>query len=289
MRLVNVVGHRMRYRDRMGRHAWAAALLSLAGCMPNAAGGPGEPQQLVDRATLAAQAMLNDVDGTDAQAVLKRARAVMVCPQVLRAGFLIGGQGGSCVLVARDGAGSWSSPAFYGMGGGSLGFQAGLQDAEVMLFIMNDRGLTAVIDSQFKLGADASATFVDLGGGVEGATTAALRADIVGFTRARGLFAGISLGGTVMSSKSGWNQSYYGRPVAPQQIVIGMEASNPAADPLRQVLARYGSQGQGSAAPPALPPPVRARGPGPGAMPSAPPPTIRQQSLPAPPAQPRGY
>lgn len=233
-----------------------------------------EQQQVVDRATLAAQEMVNDRDGKDAQGVLKRARAVMICPQIFRAGFLLGGQGGTCVLVARDGGGSWSSPAFYGLGGGSIGFQAGIQDAQVMFFIMNDKGLTAVMDSQFKLGADASATFVDMGGGVEGATTAALRADIVGFTRARGLFAGISLGGSLMSVKSDWNQAYYGQPLAAQQIVVQMQASNPAADSLREVLMRYGSQAE-AAARPALPAPVP--------LSPAPSGTVQRQSLPPPP------
>jgi len=230
-------------------------LLAVLALWPVAVRAQSEQQELVDRATLAAQDMLNDRNGKDAQYVLKQARAAMICPQIFRAGFLLGGQGGSCVLVARDGAGSWSAPAFYGMAGASLGFQAGVQDAEVMLLIMSDRGLSAVMDNQFKLGADATATFVDLGGGVEGATTAALRADIVGFTRARGLFAGISLSGSLMSSKSDWNQAYYGRPTAAQQVVITMEATNPAADPLRQVLTRYGQQAE-SAAPPAMPAPV---------------------------------
>lgn len=264
----------------------AALAAPMLACPVLANAEAQQQQQVVDRATLAAQELLNDHDGTDAQGVLKRARAVMICPQIFRAGFLIGGQGGSCVLSARDGAGSWSSPAFYGLGGGSIGFQAGIQDAQVMFLIMSDRGLTAVLDNQFKLGADASATFVDLGGGIEGATTTALRADIVGFTRARGLFAGISLGGSVMSTKSEWNQAYYGRAVGVQQIVITMDASNPAADPLRAVLARYGAQ-MAPPAPPALPPPVPFSGPGynpnrPVALaPSARAP-IQQQSLPPP-------
>lgn len=234
-------------------------LAALLATLPLAAVAPAQAQSdqqaIVDRSTLAAQEMLNNRDGTDAQSVLKRARAVMICPQIFRAGFLLGGQGGSCVLVARDGAGSWSSPAFYGMAGGSIGFQAGVQDAQVMLFIMNDKGLTAVMDSQFKLGADASATFIDLGGGIEGATTSALRADIVGFTRARGLFAGIALGGSLMSTKSDYNQAYYGKPFAAQQIVVGMEANNPAADSLREILSRFGAQ-VAPTPPPALPPPV---------------------------------
>ncbi len=245
-------------------------LLAVLALLPITAHAQSEQQELVDRATLAAQNMLNDRDGKDAQYVLKRARAVMICPQIFRAGFLLGGQGGSCVLVARDGAGSWSAPAFYGMGGGSIGFQAGVQDAEVMLLIMSDKGLSAVMDNQFKLGADATVTFVDLGGGIEGATTAALRADIVGFTRARGLYAGVSISGSLLSSKSEWNQAYYGRPMAAQQIVISMEATNPAADPLRQVLIRYGQQ-TGSSAAPALPAPMPLQ-PGPRSAPIQQPP-----------------
>ena len=256
-------------------------LLLVLMVAPFAANAQSEQQALVDRATLAAQDMLNERDGKDAQYVLKRARATMICPQVFRAGFLLGGQGGNCVLVARDGAGSWSAPAFYGMGGGSIGFQAGVQDAEVMLLIMSDKGLSAVMDNQFKLGADATATFVDLGGGIEGATTAALRADIVGFTRARGLYAGISISGSLLSSKSEWNQAYYGRPTAAQQIVITMEATNPAADPLRQVLIRFGQQSEPAAAP-ALPAPVPLQS---GPIPLQPgprPAPIQQQPLAAP-------
>ena len=127
----------------------------LVALLPIAANAQTEQQQLVDRAALASQELLNDRDGTDAQFVLRRARAVMICPQIFRAGFLFGGQGGTCVLSARDAAGSWSGPAFYALGGASFGFQAGIQDAEAMFFIMNDRALRAVMDSQLKLGADA--------------------------------------------------------------------------------------------------------------------------------------
>ena len=230
------------------RLALAAACLALAS---HAAFAQSEEQELVDRATLAAQDMLNDHDGRDAQGVLRSARAVMICPQVFRAGFLFGGSGGGCVLVARDGGGSWSSPAFYTIGSGSFGFQAGIQDSQVMMMILTDRGLRAVMDDQFKLGADAGATFVEWGGGIEGATTAAVGADIVGFTRSRGLFAGISISGSVLSTRSGWNRAYYGREEAAQQIVISMDANNPGATPLREVLSRFGSSV--TAAPGAVP------------------------------------
>ena len=225
----------------MTRVRFALAIAACLAALPRLAHAQAPQQELVDRATLAAQDMLNDHDGTDAQRVLRQARAAMICPRVFRAGFLFGGQGGGCVLVARDGSGSWSSPAFYGMGSGSFGFQAGLQDSEVMMMIMTERGLRAIMDDQFKLGADAGATFVEWGGGIEGATTAAVGADIVGFTRSRGLYAGISISGSVLSTRSDWNRAYYGREEAAQQIVISMDANNPGAAPLREVLGRFGS------------------------------------------------
>ena len=275
----------------MIRTMLAAAFALALASPPLAARAQSDQQQLVDRATLASLEMLNDQDGKDAQYILRRSRAVMICPRVFRAGFLLGGQGGDCVLVARDGAGSWSSPAFFGMGAGSIGFQVGIQDAELMLMILTEKALNGILESSFKLGADAGATFISWGGGVEGGTTAALRADIVGFTRARGLYAGVSLSGSILGSRVEWNQAYYGRPLAARQIVIGMEASNPAADPLRQVLMRYGTEA--AVAAPALPPPVPQGGAAPGNsgfQPYAPPASrapIRQQSLPTPPQPPR--
>jgi lipid-binding SYLF domain-containing protein len=208
------------------------AFVAALAVTPRLAHAQAQQQALVDRSTLAAQEMLNNETGTEAQGVLRRARAVMICPQVFRAGFLFGGQGGDCVLVARDGSGSWSSPAFYGLGSGSIGFQAGIQDSEIMMMIMDD---------QFKIGADAGGVVVKWGGGVEGATTAAVGADIVGFSRSRGLFAGISLSGSVLATKSAWNRDYYGKEEAAQQIVISMDANNPGASPLREVLGKFGT------------------------------------------------
>ena len=212
---------------------------------------PQGQQELVDRATLAAEEVLDDREGHDARALLPQARAVMICPRIFHAGFIFGGEGGGCVLLARGGQGSWSSPAFYSMGGGSFGLQAGIQDAEVMMMILTDNGLRSVMDSQFRLGGTASVALVTIGGGVEGATTTNLNADIVAFERTRGLFAGVSIQGSVMSSDSGGDQAYYGQPVGPVDIVMAMRVNNPAADPLRAVLMRGGAL-----PPPSLPPPV---------------------------------
>jgi lipid-binding SYLF domain-containing protein len=270
----------------MRRFILAAALsattcLPLACLHPAAADTPQGQQELVDRAALAVQDVLSDEQGGAARQLLPRARAVMICPRVFKAGFLFGGEGGGCVLLARGGQGTWSSPAFYSVGGGSFGFQAGIQDAEVMMIIRTEQGLRAVMDSQFRIGADASVALVTLGGGVEGATALALNADIVAFARTRGLFAGVSIQGSVMNADTVGDQLYYGSPVGTVDIVMAMRANNPAADPLRAALMRYGNP-QPSAAPQAYyPPPPPADAPQ-GYAAAPPPGAVEQQALPPP-------
>ena len=169
----------------------------LVALLPLAARAQTEPQTLVDRATLAVQEMLSGDDGAQARGMMQRARGVLICPRVFKAGFFLGGEGGDCVLVGRSGGvpqastspqlvvplagGTWSGPAFYGMGGGSFGFQIGIQDSEVIFIVLTDNGLQALMNSQFKFGGDASVAFATVGGGVKGDTTTALRADIVAF------------------------------------------------------------------------------------------------------------
>lgn len=213
--------------------AFALLALPLA-----AAHAQTEQQTLVDRATLTVQEMLGSKDATDSRSLLRRSKGVMVCPQIFKAGFIFGGQGGSCVMSGRTPTG-WTSPAFYGIGAGSVGLQIGIQDAQVIFIVLTDKGLQALLDSQFKLGADASVAFATLGVGIQGSTTAALNADIVAFSQTRGLFAGLSIDGSIISTKSDWNQAYYGKPIAAQQLVISNEGQNPGADPLREVLARF--------------------------------------------------
>lgn len=246
----------------------AAAAAGLAGCAGPPA--PSAPQALVDRAALTVQELLvEENDRLDAASALARARGVIVCPRSFRAAFFGGGEGGGCVLLARDGAGSWSSPAFYAMGSASFGLQAGIRDSQTILLLMSDRALEAVLRNPIKLGADASLAFATLGGGVEGATTTNLGADILAFSRARGLFAGLAVDGTVLRPQPDWNAAYYGRELTPRAIVVEMAAHNPGADPLRAALLRYGGR---AAAAGAAPPAEAAR--------SA---AVARQALPAPP------
>ncbi len=217
--------------------AGVMAVLALAAAPARA---QTEQQTLVDRATLTVQEMFSDQVNPEGRRILKNAKGIMICPRVFKAGFILGGQAGSCVLVGRQG--EWSNPAFYGFGSGSIGFQIGVQDAQIAFIVLTDKGLTALMDSQFKVGADASVAVATYGAGVSGATTAALRADIVAFAQARGLFAGIALDGSLISQRTEWNQAYYGQYLSPQQIVLNRQGNNPGADPLREVLGQLSGQ-----------------------------------------------
>jgi len=220
----------------LGLAALMLAPLALAGCQQ----GSGGEQTLVDRAALTVQEIMTQKVSQDPQYMLRRAKGVMICPRVFKAGFFVGGEGGSCVMLARSGNGTWSYPTFYDLGSGSFGFQFGVQDSQLLLMIMTNRGLNAVMDSQVRLGANVSVAVASVGAGVQGSTTAAAGADIIAFAEARGLFGGVSLEGGVMSARIDENQGYYGQPLAARQIVLQMQGANPGADPLREVLTRYG-------------------------------------------------
>lgn len=198
------------------------------------------PQHLVDSATLSIESMMSGTEGTQAQEFLRRAKAVVICPNIFRAGFIIGGEGGGCIMTARGTDGSWSNPAFYTLGSGSFGFQAGIQNAQVMMMVMTNGGLNALLNSQFKFGADAGLTVATLGAGVNGSMSTALDADIISFSKTQGLYGGISLQGSILSNDAAGEQSYYGSALDARQIVVDMQGSNQGATPLRQTLARYG-------------------------------------------------
>ncbi|WP_026439002.1 lipid-binding SYLF domain-containing protein [Acidocella facilis] len=198
------------------------------------------PQHLVDSSTLALEDMMGGAQGSQAQEFLRKAKAVVVCPNVFKAGFFFGGEGGGCVMSARTADGGWSNPAIYSMGAGSFGLQIGVQNAEVMMIIMTTGGLNALLNSQFKIGADAGLSVATLGAGVNGAMSTATNADIISFSKSQGLYGGVSLSGTVLSNNAGAEQQYYGQQLDARQIVVDGQGNNPGANPLRQTLQRYG-------------------------------------------------
>jgi len=216
-----------------------AVTLLAAPFFSAAAAQADSPQHLVDSATLALEDMMAGQDNS-AQQFLQKARAVVLCPSIFRGAFFFGGEGGGCVMVARAAGGAWSYPAFYTLGSASFGLQIGVQNAEVLMLIMTTNGLNAMLNSQFKFGADAGLTVATLGAGVNGSMSAGTSADILTLSKTQGLYGGISLAGSIIGYDSGTAQSYYGTPVGARETVMDMTVSNPGANPLRAMLAKYG-------------------------------------------------
>src|SRR5712691_8158935 len=177
---------------------------------------------------------------------VKDAKGILIIPQLLKAAFFVGGSGGSGVLLARDEkTGDWSDPAFYTLGSGSFGLQFGAEASEVVLLAMTQGGVKAMLDSSFKLGADASIAVGPVGGRVEGAT-ANLSADILSFARSKGAFAGVSLEGAVVAIRDELNSAYYGKEVQALDILVKRDVHNNHAAALR---AAVGKATSGSATP----------------------------------------
>lgn len=214
-----------------------AAPLAITACSGNSQTTATEQQLTIDRATLAVQDLFSGTTPQSrSQQLLSQAKAVMVCPSVLNMSFGIGGSGGRCVLLTRDARGSWSDPAFYRLSTGSLGIQVGIQSSEMMFFVMSQHGIQALLDSQFKFDASASASFATIGTGAEASTAGARNTDIYAAQKNQGLYAGAALGGSKLTVDSGANRAYYNQTVGPEDIVITMRVNNTAADPLRRAL-----------------------------------------------------
>jgi lipid-binding SYLF domain-containing protein len=191
--------------------------------------GSSDAQALVLKGTAVITSFLADSNMTWFHNNAHRARAIFIVPQMIRGGFIIGGSGGSGVLLHRDmKTGTWSYPAFYTMGSVSIGLQIGADASEIVMMIMTEKGLNAMLSTDFKLGAD-----VSVAAGPVGASAKAQTADVLAFGRSKGAFGGVSIEGAVISPRDKWNNDYYGSPVGPVDILIRGSVSNPQADQLR--------------------------------------------------------
>ncbi len=196
-----------------------------------------EEQALIDRARITVEGFTAQTDMVEMRRLLAKARGVFVAPQLLKAGFIIGGEGGSGLLLARNTqTDEWSPPAFYAMGAGSIGLQIGGEVSELMLVIMTQRGLEAILKNEFKAGADASIAIGPIGKGIEAGSTTDLNTDIYAFSRSQGLFGGVSLEGAVITARYSRNQSYYGKNVPSRDIVLGNAVDGRGTLGLRQAL-----------------------------------------------------
>ena len=222
---------------RTAAAALAATVLLIAATV--SARADSNPQALVDNARYTLEKMVNNPELKPLPGLLRKAKAVLIVPSLLKAGFLIGGEGGSGVLLARGAAGGWSNPAFFTIGSGSIGLQIGFQDSEVIFLIMSRRTLGSILDASVKLGADASVAAGPVGIGFEGSTAINLRADIYSYALSRGAFLGASFEGSVAVEDKDRNTAYYGPGATARSIVVKQAHANPAAAELLRVLSAY--------------------------------------------------
>ena len=163
--------------------------------------------------------------------LLEQAKCVIVIPGVKKAAIGIGGRFGYGAAVCRSehGKGPWGPPLMISLKGGSVGFQIGGQSSDFVLLVMNDKGIDNLIKSKFTLGADASIAAGPVGRNAEAGTDLRMRAEILSYSRSRGVFAGISLEGASLSQDGKANEIVYGRRVDPNAILLGKDQKIPAA------------------------------------------------------------
>jgi SH3 domain-containing YSC84-like protein 1 len=211
-----------------------ALVMIVAGCagtQKNA--GSVEEQGTVDKALVTYRDFMADKEMDWFRDNLKDAKALLIVPNLLKAGFIWGGSGGSGVLVARDAkTGDWSQPAFYTLGSVTFGLQIGGESAEVIMMIRTQKALDALFTTEFKLGGDTSVSAGPVGVGAKSAVTT----DIVSFSKSKGLFAGLNLEGSVMKVSDSSNKAYYDKAASPLDIIVKNAVSNPGSDKLRQEL-----------------------------------------------------
>ncbi len=180
----------------------------------------------LDRRIHESKNVMDEVMATPDQSIpeelLAKCKAIAIYPSVLKGGFIFGARFGKGVVVARDPkTGQWGSIAFSTIGGGSWGLQIGGQATDLILVIMNERGLDGILSDNFTLGAGAAVSAGPVGRNSEVSTDLTLRANIISYSRSRGLFGGISLEGTVLTQDNNSNTEYYGKPVTSRGILLG--------------------------------------------------------------------
>jgi lipid-binding SYLF domain-containing protein len=192
--------------------------------------------------------VLNEIMGTPDRGIphdlLDKAVCVGIVPSELKGAFVFGGTYGRGVLVCRrHGDGLWGAPSKFTMGGGSFGFQIGGEATDVVFLVMNNAGARKFVQDDVKLGVDASVTAGPVGRTAEAATDAQLHAEILSYSRTRGLFAGVSLAGAVVKQDRGQNRRLYGRDISAKKILFDSVRVPPQAEALHAALERYSPRG----------------------------------------------
>jgi lipid-binding SYLF domain-containing protein len=185
-----------------------------------------EAEKLVADSARTLDGFVAEKDMAWLRAHAREARGLVICAQVVKAGFIIGGSGGRCVFVAK-GAHGWNGPAFYSVGTASAGFQAGVQDSEILALVMTQKAVDSLMSNSFKLGGEASAAAGPVGAGVGAAATP--KSDVIYFSKSKGLFGGVDVSGAVMKPSDDFNKAYYGKEASPIDIIVRGSVHNKTA------------------------------------------------------------
>ena len=218
----------------------AAVLLISALCLSApVVAATTTPEKLVTEAQTTLSNFMRDPDQTWIHDNIGRAKALLIVPQIVKAGFIFGGSGGQGVLVARNGK-AWVGPAFYDLATASVGFQAGVEVSEAIIVVMTDKGLNSLLATTFKVGGDASIAAGPVGAGAKSTVTA----DLVSFTRAKGVYGGLNLDGTVVHANADFNGQFYGAKgkVLPPDILVKHTYKSAKATPLLNAVAKVGGK-----------------------------------------------
>jgi len=212
---------------------------------PGMAVAESAPAKQLLKATDVLNEIMSTPDKGIPQDLLDKAVCVGIVPSEIRAAFVVGGEYGRGVLVCRRGGnGSWGAPSLFTLGGANVGFQLGGKATDVVFIVMNAAGAKKLVADSVKFGADVSATAGPVGRTAEGATDLQLHAEIISYSRTRGLFAGVSLEGDVLKQDSDENERLYGQKVNARALLIYGSVSAPsAARPLDKALAKYSPHG----------------------------------------------
>jgi lipid-binding SYLF domain-containing protein len=217
---------------------FATLMLGIA-LAPLAVAGPDEDER-ARHAVRVLDEIMAAPDRRIPDGLMQRAEAIAIVPDVVKAGFVVGGRHGKGLLAIRAGDGTWSNPTFVALTGGSIGFQAGVQSTDVVLVFRSRRGVDSVVNGKFTLGADASVAAGPVGRTAAASTDAQLKAEIYSYSRARGLFAGVALDGAVLGIDHDSNEAAYGSSVTPRRILEGgVAAQSDAVVALRDALEEY--------------------------------------------------
>jgi lipid-binding SYLF domain-containing protein len=210
-------------------------------------GAQQEQAERIQNAAIVLEEIMGAPDQAIPSSVLQKAEAIAVFPSTIKGGFVLSAHRGKGIISVRDPqTNTWSLPAFLTVTGGSIGAQIGAQAIDIVLVVMNRRGVENLLQNQFKVGAGGEATAGPVGRAAEASTDIQMRAQILSYSRSRGLFAGVSLNGTAVRQDRDANEDYYGQPYRTRSIVLDKSASVPkdgeAVDTWWKMLTKYAAK-----------------------------------------------